>query len=92
MSVFGELNELLNKIPVWKELLTLPARVKAIEDRLNLAGAPVVDDRPVCPFCRKGRLDLVDEKPHRLLGRVGVMEQTLKCDACSKTRTQQREP
>jgi hypothetical protein len=95
MSVFGELNDLLNRLPVWKELISLPARVRAIEERLQMAGtAAVVDDRPVCPFCRRGRMDLIKEEPDRVMGDLGVMRQTLKCDAaeCGKERMQQREP
>ncbi len=93
MSVFGELNALLEKIPVWRELVTLPKRVAAIEARLNMAGALAADDRPVCSYCRQGRLNLEDEKPHRVMGDLGVMEQTWKCERseCGRTRTTQRE-
>lgn len=94
MSVLGELNELLKQIPVWRELVTLPARVRAIEERLGVNGVPATDDRPVCQFCRKGRVDLIDEQPDPTFGAVGVMRQTLKCDntACARTTTRQRDP
>jgi hypothetical protein len=93
MSVLGELNELLNRIPVWRELITLPRRVKALEERLGMAGAAPADERPTCRYCRTGKLDLVDSKPHRTFGEVGVNVDTLKCDnpACGKTEEREHE-
>jgi len=35
MSVLSELNTLLEKIPVWKELIALPKRVTELEKRLE---------------------------------------------------------
>lgn len=93
MSVLGELNDLLKQIPVWRDLVTLPARVRALEERLGI-GAAIVDDRPVCGFCRTGKLDLIDEKPDDVFGDLGVMRHTLKCSnvGCGKTTTRQRDP
>lgn len=92
--MLGELNELLKQIPVWRELVTLPARVRAIEQRLGMTGAEPLDDRPLCAFCRKGRLDLIDEKPDPILGDLGVKQLTLKCDdaGCRRTTSRQRDP
>ena len=93
MSALGELNDLLKLIPVWRDLVTLPARVRALEEKLGVDAA-ITDDRPVCGFCRSGKLDLIDEKPDDMFGDVGVMRHTLKCSdaACGKTTTRQREP
>ena len=94
MSVLGELNELLKQIPIWRELITLPARVRAIEEKLKMASGPVTDERPACRYCRTGKLDLQDIKPHPVLGAVGVNEEFFKCDnaACGKTTVIQNPP
>ena len=44
------------------------------------------DSRPICAFCGKGRLILIDERPDPNFGILGVVEQTLKCDSadCGK--------
>jgi hypothetical protein len=92
MSMLADLNTLLEKIPVWRDLVTLPKRVAAIEARLNMAAAPAIDDRPVCQFCRKGRMDLTEEVPDPTFGPLGVMKHTLKCAEWGKTTSRQREP
>jgi hypothetical protein len=71
MNVLGELNELLSKIPAWSELLTLPNRVRAIEEKLSTRKASIVDDRPTCSFCGVGKLSLIDVRPDPKLRRVG---------------------
>ncbi|MPZ29461.1 MAG: hypothetical protein GEV13_00430 [Rhodospirillales bacterium] len=44
------------------------------------------DNPPICAFCGKGKLVLIDERPDRNFGALGVVEQTLRCDAadCGK--------
>ena len=86
MNVLGELNELLNRIPAWSELLTLPNRVRALEEKLGRRKSPIVDDRPTCPFCGVGKLSLIDVRPDPNFGALGMIRETLKCDAadCGK--------
>jgi hypothetical protein len=90
MNVLNELNELLSKMPAWRELLTLADRVSAIEEKLNSRSSSIVDDRPTCPFCGVGKLRLIDAQPDPNFGALGMIRETLKCDArgCGKlTRT-----
>lgn len=44
------------------------------------------DNRPTCAFCSKGKLVLIGEQPDPNFGALGVVEQTLRCDAadCGK--------
>lgn len=44
------------------------------------------DDRPTCGWCKRGRLDLIEEKPDPIFGALGMTVSTLKCDApeCGK--------
>jgi hypothetical protein len=40
------------------------------------------EDRSLeCPFCKRGTLQLVEERPHPLYGALGVTEIMLRCDA-----------
>lgn len=92
MSMLGELNELLKQIPVWRELVTLPARVRALEERLGVAGAIPVDDRATCRYCRTGKLDVKNSRPDPVFGDVGIKLETLQCDGCGKTDERQFDP
>jgi hypothetical protein len=44
------------------------------------------ENRPTCVCCGKGHLVLVEERPDPNFGILGVVQQTLKCDApeCGK--------
>jgi hypothetical protein len=44
------------------------------------------DSRPLCAFCGKGRLVMIDERPDPNFGILGLFRQTLRCDSaeCSK--------
>ena len=60
----------------WSELLTLPKPPQCA----------VVDDRPNCPYCGIGKLNLVDVWPDPNFGALGVTYEIVKCDAggCGK--------
>ena len=53
----------------------------AVAARLSLH-----DNRPICACCGKGRLVMIDERPHPNFGILGMFQQTLKCDSseCGK--------
>jgi hypothetical protein len=53
---------------IWEEL-------HAVADKLSL-----IEERPTCEWCGRGKLRLIDEKPDPNYGRLGVTIQTLKCD------------
>ena len=46
------------------------------------AATPSLDDRrPICKSCGRGKLDLIDEWPHPILGVAGVTCRTFRCNA-----------
>jgi hypothetical protein len=49
-------------------------------------GALEVNQRPKCPWCGEGNVDLIEERPHPLLGILGMSLQKFKCDrpSCAK--------
>lgn len=53
---------------------------------LGEAKLPTRVKRPKCSWCRKGKLDLIEERPDPIFGVLGMTLQTLKCDAadCGK--------
>ena len=77
------LDELLNKIPAWHELLTLANHVRVTEKTIGLGEAPVTNGRPTCPVCGVGKLMLVDVRPDPNFGALGMTCETWKCDASS---------
>jgi hypothetical protein len=58
-----------------------------INETHRAAAIPSRDEhRSICPSCGRGRLDLIDEWPHPIVGVAGVTRQMLKSDApeCGK--------
>jgi hypothetical protein len=46
------------------------------------AATPSLEERRrICPSCGRGRLDLIYERSHPILGVAGVICRTLKCNA-----------
>jgi transposase-like protein len=85
MFALKDLNELLDKMPLWKRMKETPdkldelaKRVKAIEDRISGTG-------DVCPFCRQPKVQLLEIKPDQTFGDMGLKRGYYKCDGCGKT-------
>jgi hypothetical protein len=53
-----------------------------INETHRAAAIPSPDEhRSICPSCGRGRLDLIDEWPHPILGVAGVTCRTFRCNA-----------
>jgi hypothetical protein len=53
-----------------------------IDETHRTAATPALDEhRPICRICRRGKLDLIDEWPHPILGVAGVTCRTFRCNA-----------
>lgn len=77
-------------LPIYRELARIDERLSALErppDRTRQA-----DQREICPKCGLGRLVFVSEEPHSMLGIVGVLNDTLRCDkeGCGHVLVRQR--
>lgn len=95
MSVLSELNELLEKIPVWKQLVGLPARVRALEERLAaLEGKGGRGNLPPCPLCASGSLKTTKVEKDPITGVFGGQRHTLTCtnQDCGHTESRQVDP
>lgn len=86
MGTVADLMQLLDRVKVWRELQGLPARVRALEERLaTLDKAPAADG---CPMCRRGRLQTVKVEPHPDFFDIDGSEfHTLRCttEGCGHT-------
>lgn len=85
MFSLKDLNELLEKLPLWKRIVKMPdeiealtKRIQAIEDRISGAGE-------ICPFCRNPTGELLSIQPDALLGFGGLSKHFFKCKECGKT-------
>lgn len=83
MGMLEELNDLLDRLPLWKRLASAPDRLQALEQRVaaleaQLAGEP--GER--CPLCNKPELERVASKPDPVFGGTGLMQDSYRCRSC----------
>jgi hypothetical protein len=82
----SDIIKLLEEIPIWKAVASLPKRIAELEKRVQQleAGAtarPLARTGKECPICDSAMKVLL-EYPHRELGPAGVMTHELKCPNC----------
>lgn len=76
--------KLLEQVPLWKRLKELPGRVEALEAKVAELGRALAE-RPAadkCPKCRAADLELVGERPHPTLRRLGARVRDFRCPGC----------
>lgn len=92
MIGLSDITKLLEQWPTWKSLMTLPARVAALEARLAaLEAANPGADRMPCAFCG-ARLRVTGEAPHPQFGVFGQKVLTMHCDGCGRDTTRDFDP
>lgn len=79
-----DINELLEKIPIWKKLVQLPDRLDGIEKRLKSIEDKMSGSGELCPYCKQPTLQLLEIKPHKLFGDAGLKVGFYKCNNCKK--------
>ncbi len=85
MFGLSDLNTLLEKIPVWKRLVGLPAEVDALRERVAALeaklGQPLSKD--ACPQCGE-RTFFVEKSQPSLggMGKAGYLDRVYACKAC----------
>jgi len=79
-----DINELLEKIPIWKKLVQLPDRLDGIEKRLKSIEDKMSGSGELCPYCKQPTLQLLEIKPHKLFGEAGLKVGSYKCNNCKK--------
>lgn len=92
MGMIEDVMRAIERIPIWKRLVTLPteveqlqARIAALEARL----APAAGD--VCPKCRASAFMLEGSQPLQGgLGDLGVRQYSYRCRSCGYEDVQTR--
>ncbi len=81
----SDLLKILEKIPLWKQLKELPAKIEDFERRLSALEKNLETDDSVkkCPKCGSKYFVLTDTKPNLHLGIVGVQDRQYTCEKCS---------
>ncbi|MDH5649133.1 MAG: hypothetical protein OEY67_05705 [Gammaproteobacteria bacterium] len=86
MLTVADLLKVLNRIPAWGRLVTLPDKVEAMDRRIAELESQVFKGRngshQMCPKCRKHTLEFMHRKPHPIYGKIGVQEEHFKCSEC----------
>jgi hypothetical protein len=83
----SDILKILEQIPVWKALVSLPKRLGELEGRMKAledgrAGAPNRAPGPKeCPKCG-ATMRVEREEAHRTFSSAGVKNHFLTCDAC----------
>lgn len=82
--MFKDINELLEKIPIWKRLIQLPDRIDEIEKRIKTIEDKISGSGELCPYCQQPAGKLLEIKPHPVTGDLGVNVYYYECTNCHK--------
>jgi hypothetical protein len=92
MGTIGEITTLLDKIPLWKRLTSMPkeleelqARVAALEAKL----APATGE--ACPMCDARTFKRASSAPHKIFGDMGMVTDRFRCSSCGHEEDRDRE-
>lgn len=82
-----ELNTLLEKIPVWKELVGLPKRVQELEQKVKDLESQL--EKPIkkgveCPYCNETNTKLLKIYPHPVMPEF-MDKKSYQCNECNQT-------
>ena len=92
MGMLEELNDLLDRIPLWKRLTGMPDRVQALEQRIAALEAQLSGKTgPACPICNAPGFKRVSSKADPAFGALGVMLDSYACASCGHTEDRQRD-
>ncbi len=86
----SDILKILDKLPLWKTLATLPARLDALEKRLAaLEGksAKGAAGQVNCPACGE-IMKFAGERPDPIFGEMGMKQHDFRC-ACGHVTTRQ---
>ena len=92
MGMLEELNDLLDRLPLWKRLSAMPDKVQALEQRVaaleaQLAGKP----GELCPMCNAPAFQRTGTAPHPYFGDTGLMQDSYQCQSCAHSEIRMRD-
>ncbi len=80
MFSIKDLNELLDKIPLWKKMKYAPERIDALEKRIASLEKQLSGTGDICPKCKKPTFELVGAKMVEEI--LGIRQFNYKCSNC----------
>ncbi len=95
----SDLIKLLDELPIWRAVAGLPKRLAELERKVTeLEGtvkaqppASTVPEARICQLCRQ-EMKVIEEKPDRVFGTMGVKVHVMECTACKSVVERQFHP
>lgn len=85
MFSLKDLNELLDKMPLWKKMKKSPERLDSLEKRIATLENRLSGTGDICPKCKQPKLELETSKVIEPI--LGLMQYNYKCSNCGFTKT-----
>lgn len=87
----SDMLKLLEAVPGWKTLTTLPKRIAELEARVAVLEGRPTRTSAACPICGEA-MKVTAVKPDHTFGEMGVQRHSLSCDACGHQEERQVDP
>lgn len=92
MALLEELNALLDRMPLWKRLSSLPQKTDELEARIAALEAQLSGKTgPLCPICDAPGLKRTKSEPHPEFGFAGIKLDSYACAACGHNESRERD-
>jgi hypothetical protein len=92
MGMLEELNTLLERIPVWRQLVAMPERVAALEARLAAIEAQLAGSTGMlCPMCNAPHFKRVATDTANPLRAIGFTTDVFQCGSCGHREERHRD-
>lgn len=90
MSLLSELNTLLEKIPLWKRLQTMPKELDELRKRVEMLESSMQPKgHDSCPRCHNNTFALVRTEEDPQFGDLGVQRRVYECTSCKHSEFKQ---
>ena len=93
MGLLEDIMKTLERIPIWKRLVQLPAETEALEKRIAALEAKLQPKTgSECPMCEDLAMNRIKTADHPEWSFAGMKLDTLKCQSCGHEETRDRQP
>lgn len=91
MGMLDELNDLLDRIPMWKRLTGLPIELEELKQRVAKLEAKLSAPRgAVCPMCSEPTLVMTGIDQGKSKPQIGLYIDRMQCSSCGHQETRTR--